>query len=201
MSYNKICGLFETLSLEEKINILQFFQANVRNERKHIFLATIPRYIIIETTENGYILLSYIDRPYKLNIYVDKFNDIKLGIVSDDVYHKSYFESICRISISEDIHLVYKCRYCNANGDYNNDSDTDVYFDNTKNCDNCDSKFLDVVCKYEHKDYLKIFNNYDIGHSEFVCNVLKNLYDYFHGIENIMNTTNEEFIRKHNFTR
>ena len=194
MSYNKICELFKTLSLEEKINILQLFQTHVKNEKKNIFLETIPKYIIIDRTEHDYILLTYIDRPYKLNIYVDKFNDIKLGIITDEVCNKSYFESISRISISDDIHLVYKCRYCNANGDYNNDSDTDVYFDNTKDCFACKSKFLDVVCKYEHKDYLKIFNNYDMVHSEFVCAVLKKLYDYFHRIDNIMNTTNEDFM-------
>jgi hypothetical protein len=204
----KIYDMFDTLSLSDQVKITNDFKNIIDNKRRDIFMKNICKDLVFELNtynNQNYIILIFPGKKYQIFLFVQDFNfeqeSIKVGInMIGESYDKSYFESIPKTVIGKDSYITYYCRECSENGDYDVDSDIDVYFqDDTIPCLQCKSKFLSCTTDIPHEHISMIFNEY---HMEYIRNFnifLFNIYTFFDDIHNIRKTTTEDFCKKNDF--
>lgn len=184
--YELIISLFNAIPNNLQIRV-------ITELRRIVFLKMLNNHNIhvLENKNKNYICISYIDRNYKILLYVDILDkSIKIIINNkDDAYKKSFFKNTKKTIFSPGYSFEYICNQCL---NYNSDSDIDVYFDYSSDIDTgcrCESS-KELIIKMEKWDenFVSLFNNYNTDNIECLEKfkiILQDLHGHFYDLKNI----------------
>lgn len=174
---------FITLTDEDQYILFDKIKNFIRVKKENQFINQLKTDFNVKI-HNNYFILSYSDKLYKLILFAD--DTIKIGIKIDNMDDiKSHFKSIDKLSIGKDTYIYYMCKECYKTGD--NNSDTDIYFEEYIDCINCKSKFLSIKCNIPTNQICDLFNNYNTKHIKEFNVLLEIIYNYFNNFNNFKN--------------
>jgi len=184
---------FITLSDNDQYILFDKIKNLIRIKKENQFIKQLKTDFNVKI-HNNYFILTYNHNLYKIILFAD--DTIKLGINTnntDDI--ESHFKSIDNIVIGKDTYIYYRCKECYKVGD--NNSDTDIYFEEYTGCINCKNKFVSITCNIPNTEISNMFTNYNTKYIKEFNALLETIYNYFNNFNNFKNILENKCLRHH----